>query len=93
MGGRIQKIINSPKAQRARDVTIHRLPDESATDWARFLEEVAEAENVRVQHIEGSRAAIKPTCEGLSLQPFAYSLNRTCSQALSCSAIRARTRR
>ncbi|SEJ47357.1 Protein of unknown function [Azotobacter beijerinckii] len=53
MGGRIQKIINSPKAQRARDVTIHRLPDESATDWARFLEEVAEAENVRVQHIEG----------------------------------------
>ncbi|XFB06212.1 DUF1654 domain-containing protein, partial [Azotobacter salinestris] len=48
MGARIQKIINSPKAQQARDVTVHRLPDESEADWSRFLEEVAEAENVKV---------------------------------------------
>lgn len=53
MGARIQKIINSPRAQQARDVTVHRLPDESEADWLRFLEEVAEAENVKVQHVGG----------------------------------------
>lgn len=53
MGARIQKIINLPKAQQARDATIHRLPDESEADWARFLEEVAEAENVRVEYVKG----------------------------------------
>lgn len=52
MGARIQKIINSPKAQQARDVTIHRSPDESEADWARFLEEVAESENVKVEHVD-----------------------------------------
>lgn len=52
MGARIQKLINSPKAQQARDVTIQRLPDEPGADWARFLEEVAEAENVKVEHVE-----------------------------------------
>lgn len=51
MGARIQKLINSPKAQQTRDVTIHRLPDEPEADWARFLEEVAEAENVKVDHV------------------------------------------
>ncbi|GAB3482191.1 DUF1654 domain-containing protein [Azotobacter salinestris] len=53
MGARIQKLINSPKAQQARDVTVHRLPEESAADWSRFIEEVAEAENVRVEYVEG----------------------------------------
>ncbi|MDV7209943.1 DUF1654 domain-containing protein [Azotobacter beijerinckii] len=53
MGARIQKIINSPTAQKARDVTIHRSPDESAVDWARFLEEVAESENVKIEHVDG----------------------------------------
>ncbi|QQE90242.1 DUF1654 domain-containing protein [Azotobacter chroococcum] len=51
MGARIQKIINSPKAQQARDVTIQRLPDEPEADWARFLEEVAEAENVKIDPV------------------------------------------
>ncbi|TKD30009.1 DUF1654 domain-containing protein [Azotobacter chroococcum] len=52
MGARIQKIINSPKAQQARDVTVHRLPDEPAADWARFLEDVAESENVKIEHVD-----------------------------------------
>ncbi|GAB3464195.1 DUF1654 domain-containing protein [Azotobacter salinestris] len=52
MGARIQKLINSPKAQQARDVTVHRLPDESEADWSRFLDEVAESENVKISHIE-----------------------------------------
>lgn len=46
MGARIQKIINSPAAQKARSALLLRLPSESETDWAQLLEEIAENDNV-----------------------------------------------
>lgn len=46
MGIRIQKIINSPAAQKSRSALIFRLPDELEDDWAQMLEEIAENDNV-----------------------------------------------
>ncbi|WHL26659.1 DUF1654 domain-containing protein [Pseudomonas juntendi] len=46
MGARIQKIINSPAAQKARSAVIAKEENESAADWERFLDEVAANDNV-----------------------------------------------
>lgn len=46
LGARIQKIINSPTAQKARSALIFRLPTESTADWEQMLEEIAENDNV-----------------------------------------------
>ncbi|SEI68370.1 Protein of unknown function [Pseudomonas sp. NFR16] len=46
MGIRIQKIINSPTAQRARSALIFRLADELEDDWNQLLEEIDENDNV-----------------------------------------------
>ncbi|SHM47558.1 Protein of unknown function [Pseudomonas asturiensis] len=46
MGIRVQKIINSPTAQKSRAALLFRLPDESEDDWAQLLEEIAENDNV-----------------------------------------------
>lgn len=46
MGMRIQKIINSPTAQKARSALIFRLADELEDDWNQLLEEIAENDNV-----------------------------------------------
>ena len=46
MGIRIQKIINSTAAQRAKAALLFKLPDESEDDWAQLLEEIAENDNV-----------------------------------------------
>lgn len=46
MGLRIQKIINSPTAQKSKAALLFKLPDESEDDWARLLEEIAENDNV-----------------------------------------------
>jgi hypothetical protein len=46
MGMRIQKIINSPTAQKARSALIFRLPDEPMDEWERLLEEIDENDNV-----------------------------------------------
>ena len=48
MGARIQKIINSPTAQKARSVVIAKEEYEAAADWERFLDEVAENDNVTI---------------------------------------------
>ncbi|CAI3803854.1 DUF1654 domain-containing protein [Pseudomonas hunanensis] len=48
MGARIQKIINSPAAQKARSVVIEKAHSEAQEDWERFLDEVAENDNVTV---------------------------------------------
>nr|WP_314494158.1 DUF1654 domain-containing protein [uncultured Pseudomonas sp.] len=50
LGTRIQKIINSPVAQRSKAVLIYRLPDESSQDWETLLEEIAENDNVTLAH-------------------------------------------
>ncbi|MBD8825061.1 DUF1654 domain-containing protein [Pseudomonas sp. CFBP 13602] len=47
---RVQKIINSPTAQKSRAALIFRLEQESEDDWAQMLEEIAENDNVTLAH-------------------------------------------
>ena len=49
LGLRIQKIINSPIAQRSRAALIFRLEHESPDDWETLLEEIAENDNVTLE--------------------------------------------
>jgi len=50
MAQRIQKIINSPTAQRSRAALIFKLEQESPDDWATLLEEIDENDNVTLAH-------------------------------------------
>ncbi|MER2101444.1 MAG: DUF1654 domain-containing protein [Pseudomonas atacamensis] len=50
MGMRVQKIINSPTAQKAKAALIFRLPDEPMDDWERLLEEIDENNNVTLAY-------------------------------------------
>ncbi|MGN8249469.1 DUF1654 domain-containing protein [Pseudomonas sp. SMV7] len=50
LGMRIQKIINSPTAQRSRAALIFRLEQETPEDWETLLEEIAENDNVTLAH-------------------------------------------
>ncbi|MEN8639761.1 DUF1654 domain-containing protein [Pseudomonas sichuanensis] len=50
LGQRIQKIINSPIAQRSRAALIFRLEQESPEDWDTLLAEIAENDNVTLAH-------------------------------------------
>lgn len=55
LGQRIQKIINSPAAQRNRSALLHKAPDESPEDWAQLLADIAEADNVSLaEQADGS---------------------------------------
>lgn len=47
---RIQKIINSTNAQKAKAALIFRLPDEPVDEWERLLEEIAENDNVTLAY-------------------------------------------
>ncbi|HDS1693794.1 DUF1654 domain-containing protein [Pseudomonas monteilii] len=48
MGARIQKIVNSPAAQSSRSVILAKADYEAQEDWERFLDEVAENDNVTI---------------------------------------------
>lgn len=50
MGMRVQKIINSPTAQKAKAALIFRLPDEPMDDWERLLGEIDENDNVTLAY-------------------------------------------
>ena len=50
LGVRIQKIINSPIAQRSRAALIFRLDSETPEDWETLLEEISENDNVTLAH-------------------------------------------
>ena len=50
MGMRVQKIINSPTAQKAKAVLIFRLPDEPVNEWEQLLEEIDENDNVTLAY-------------------------------------------
>ena len=50
MGMRVQKIIYSPTAQKAKAALIFRLPDEPMDDWERLLEEIDENDNVTLAY-------------------------------------------
>ncbi|NWC87247.1 DUF1654 domain-containing protein [Pseudomonas reactans] len=47
---RVQKIINSTHAQKAKAALIFRLPEEPEDEWARLLEEIAENDNVTLAY-------------------------------------------
>nr|WP_277931618.1 MULTISPECIES: DUF1654 domain-containing protein [unclassified Pseudomonas] len=47
---RVQKIINSTNAQKAKAALIFRLPEEPEEEWARLLEEIAENDNVTLAY-------------------------------------------
>lgn len=50
LGVRVQKIINSPTAQKAKAALIFRLPDELEDEWSQLLEEIAENDNVTLAY-------------------------------------------
>ncbi|MGA8138325.1 MAG: DUF1654 domain-containing protein [Pseudomonas gingeri] len=50
MGLRVQKIINSPNAQKAKAALLFRLPDEPVDEWEQLLEEIAENDNVTLAY-------------------------------------------
>lgn len=50
MGLRVQKIINSPSAQKAKAALIFRLPDEPVDEWEQLLEEIDENDNVTLAY-------------------------------------------
>ncbi|MET1067833.1 MAG: DUF1654 domain-containing protein [Pseudomonas prosekii] len=50
MGLRVQKIINSPTAQKSKAALIFRLPDEPVDEWERLLEEIDENDNVTLAY-------------------------------------------
>ncbi|MGE8399329.1 MAG: DUF1654 domain-containing protein [Burkholderiales bacterium] len=50
LGVRIQKIINSPTAQKAKAALIFRLADEPQDEWERLLEEIAENDHVTLAY-------------------------------------------
>lgn len=50
MGLRVQKIINSPNAQKAKAALLFRLPDEPLDEWEQLLEEIAENDNVTLAY-------------------------------------------
>ena len=47
---RVQKIINSTHAQKAKAALISKHPDDSDDDWAQLLGEIAENDNVTLAH-------------------------------------------
>ena len=65
MGLRVQKIINSPTAQKAKAALIFRLPEEPEEEWARLLEEIAENDNVTLAHRDDGAVQLfwQPPCE------------------------------
>jgi hypothetical protein len=50
LAARIQKIINSTSAQKAKAALIFKAADESEDDWAQLLSEIAENDNVILAH-------------------------------------------
>ncbi|MEB0008804.1 DUF1654 domain-containing protein [Pseudomonas sp. MH9.2] len=50
LGIRVQKVINSPTAQKARAALIYRLTDEVEDEWNQLLEEIAENDNVTLAY-------------------------------------------
>lgn len=58
VGLRIQKIINSPGAQKAKSVTVTKLPEESVDHWDGVLGEFGEADNVTLDFLDDGSVEI-----------------------------------
>ena len=62
---RVQKIINSTHAQKAKAALISKHPDDSDDDWAQLLGEIAENDNVTLAHRDDGAVQLfwQPPCE------------------------------
>ena len=62
---RVQKIINSPNAQKAKAALISKHADDSDEDWAQLLGEIAENDNVTLAHRDDGAVQLfwQPPCE------------------------------
>ena len=62
---RVQKIINSPNAQKAKAALISKHSDDSDDDWAQLLGEIAENDNVTLAHRDDGAVQLfwQPPCE------------------------------
>ena len=58
VGLRIQKVINSPGAQKLKLATVSRLPEESPEDWDGVLEEFGEVDNVTLEFLDDGSVEI-----------------------------------
>lgn len=58
VGLRIQKIINSPAAQKLKSATVSKLPGESADDWDGVLELFGELDNVTLEFLDDGSVEI-----------------------------------
>lgn len=50
LGMRIQRAINTPKAQMSKAVLLERSANDDPADWDRILDEISENENVTIAH-------------------------------------------
>ncbi|MGO3214755.1 MAG: DUF1654 domain-containing protein [Halomonas sp.] len=50
--GRVQRIINSPRAQSEHCAEIQRQPEDAADDWERMLAELGTVENVTMTPLD-----------------------------------------
>ncbi|WP_109512565.1 DUF1654 domain-containing protein [Pseudomonas ovata] len=52
LGARLQKVINSPSAQKNREAVIYKAPDELQDDWNQIMEAIIETEGVHVTPLD-----------------------------------------
>lgn len=50
LGVRVQRAVNTPKAQTSRSVLLERSANDDPADWDRILDEIAENDNVTIAH-------------------------------------------
>ncbi|MNC61976.1 hypothetical protein D3C76_1659530 [compost metagenome] len=48
LGSRLQRIINSPAAQKAQAATLSKMPNESLEDWNQIIDAITETDGVYV---------------------------------------------
>lgn len=62
---RVQKVINSPNAQKAKAALISKHPEDSDDDWAQLLGEIAENDNVILAYRDDGAVQLfwQPPCE------------------------------
>ncbi len=58
LGMRLQKIINSPSAQKNRAAVIYKAPDELQDDWNQIIEAIIETEGVHVTSLDDGGARV-----------------------------------
>lgn len=61
LGARLQKIINSPAAQKARSAVICKSPDERQEDWESVLDAISETDGVEMMQLDDESVCLRWT--------------------------------